>query len=132
MINEEQFSVSLECEVYLVQEAESVGESSSIIPGKFIGWTSITSDDFNLSDDNVYELLQVSHIKEEFARKLLNICLSTIQMKKFNQKNSKNKLTVKDIWISGYISRKYLYSIGDDELLDKVENYNDEIRIVDN
>ena len=130
MNNTEKFSVSLECEVYLMEDSERIGESSSIVPGEFIGWTSITSDDFDLSDDDVYKLLEVSHIKEEFARKLLDLCFSVRQMRKFNQKNSGSRFVMKDIWISGHISEKYLNSIGDEDVIDKLKNYNEEIRII--
>lgn len=131
MVDKNQFSVSLECEVYLMQGSKQIGESSNIIPGEFFGWVSITTDDFDLSSDDVSNLLEVSHIDEEFARRLLDLCLENEKIRNFRQKNH-DEIVVKDIWVSGYISSSYLTDVANDRTVDTVRDHNSDIRIVDN
>lgn len=130
MVNKDQFTVTLESEVYVMQDEEQIGESSNVIPGEFLGWVSITTDDFNLSDEDVYNLLDVSHIDQEFARTLLDICLNAEHMSKFNQKTD-GTFVVDDIWISGRVSRSYLNTVGDKNVIKTVKNYNSDIDIID-
>jgi hypothetical protein len=113
-----------------MQDEEQIGESSNIIPGEFLGWVSITTDDFNLSDEDVCDLLDVSHIDQEFARTLLDICLDAEHMNNFEHETT-GSFVVDDIWISGRVSRSYLNSVGNKDVIKTVKNYNSDIDIID-
>lgn len=105
--------MSLEGEVYVKQEPQSISNSSTIISGEFLGWISLTTDDFQLSDSDIDELVKIAHIKQEFSRTLLSKFLSSEEMEHFEQ-DYERSYVMDDIWFSGHISRSYLQEVLDD------------------
>lgn len=123
---EDDYSIWVECEVYIAKEPNFIGESSSIVPGEFVGWVSIGSDDLELSDKEMYKLLDNIHIEEEFARIVLENCLNSKQL---TNPPKGGEYVPKNISIEGYISETYLRKIGDKDFVEMVKQYNTELTI---
>ncbi len=106
----DRFTFSVECKLYLAESENTIGDSSTITPGEFVGWVSLTTEDVELSDRDVYSLLDVAHIESELARSIVDLCVSPADLRRVGGTGTE-RIEVEDVWISGSISQAYLESL---------------------
>lgn len=126
------FSMSVECRVYEMERPTDVGERSSVVPGSFAGWVSLSSEDISLSDDEVFELLDSAHAEQSFIRRFLQIhnnqsgCLRTVGVAE--------QVEFDNVWVDCGVDVSYLESVigemdGGDAVLDSIDKYDTPVEV---
>lgn len=126
------FSMSVECRVYEMECPSDVGERSSVVPGSFAGWVSLSSEDVSLSDLDVFELLDSAHARQSFIRRYLQIhntqsgCLRTLGISE--------QVEFDNVWVNCEVSGEYLESVirdidGGDAVLDSISTYDTPVEV---
>lgn len=134
---EDGFEVSVECEVYVMGDVYESGEDgmNALVDGEFVGWVSVSSDEVELSDEEVVEMLDDAHVVSELACDVIEACVPRRHLRACGVKRG-HRLEVEDVWVDGFVTRDVLESVraevdNGERIVEAVEELADEIRVVE-
>jgi hypothetical protein len=129
------FDVVVEGRVFSAGGRVDVGSHSSVVTGDFAGWVSLSSKDFEITDEEVFDLLNVAHARKSFVWDFLELHdQKTCSLQELGI-DCTDAVDFKDMWINCRIEQGYLEDVigsrdGGEMILESLDKYDTEVDIV--
>lgn len=131
------FKMVVEGRVFSIEERVDVGDHSSVIPGEFSGIVSLSSKSFEMTDEEVFELLDVAHARQSFVLEFLELHdRKTRSLRKLGVTRTDTVEFDDEMWVNCYVEQEYLENVigefdGGERILESLDRYDTEVVIVD-
>jgi hypothetical protein len=130
------FKMTVEGRVFLVGDSVDVGERSNVVPGEFVGWASLSSECFEITDEEVFDLLNTAHARLSFLWDFLELHnRKTGSLEELGVEVGDNVEVGRDAFVICRIEESYLEDVigdmdGGEMVLDSLEKYDTEVDVV--
>lgn len=136
MCDNKPFEMSVEGRVFAIDNSTDIDDYSTVVSGEFAGWVSLSSKSFEMTDEEIFALLNVADAEKPFALDFLELHnQKTGSLQKIGIEQDQKLYCADDMSVRCYIVENYLEEVigdieGGEKLLNSLERYDDNITIV--